>query len=68
MEKKWLTVAYGPHGLFCGGKNPKKHLEKCLTNPFENAKGDQQEDGGTEGGDATFNIGINALFAAPPQR
>nr|AFU91869.1 ORF2 [Torque teno sus virus 1b] len=68
MEKKGLTVAYCPPGLFCGGKNPKKLLEKCLTNPIPNPKGTQQEEGGPGGGDATFDIGIDALLAAAAQR
>nr|AFU91831.1 ORF2 [Torque teno sus virus 1b] len=68
MEKKWLTVAYCPHGLFCGCKNPKKHLEKCLTNPFANPKGNRPENGGTGGGNPTFDIGIDPLLPPPPQR
>nr|AEB34279.1 ORF2 [Torque teno sus virus 1b]AEZ56993.1 ORF2 [Torque teno sus virus 1b] len=68
MEERWLTVAYCAHGLFCDCKNPKKHLEKCLTDAIADAEGDQQEDGGTGGGDATFDIGIDALLAAAAQR
>nr|AEB34419.1 ORF2 [Torque teno sus virus 1b]AEB34635.1 ORF2 [Torque teno sus virus 1b] len=68
MEERWLTVAYCAHGLFCGCKDPKKHLEKCLTDAIADAGGDPPEDGGTGGGDATFDIGIDALLAAAAQR
>ncbi|ADL27737.1 ORF3 protein [Porcine torque teno virus 2] len=68
MEERWLTVAYCAHGLFCGCKDPKKHLEKCLTDAIADAEGDRHEDGGTGGGDATFDIGIDALLAAAAQR
>nr|AHB53096.1 ORF2/2/3 [Torque teno sus virus 1b] len=67
MEERWLTVAYCAHGLFCGCKNPKKHLEKCLTDAIADAGGDPQGDGGTGGGDASFDIGIDALLAAAAQ-
>nr|AFV66271.1 ORF2/2 [Torque teno sus virus 1b] len=67
MEERWLTVAYCAHGLFCGCKDPKKHLEKCLTDAIADAEGGRQEDGGTGGGDATFDIGIDALLAAAAQ-
>nr|QSV11196.1 ORF2 [Torque teno sus virus 1b] len=68
MEERWLTVAYCAHGLFCGCKGPKKHLEKRLTDATADAEGDRQDDGGTGGGDATFDIGIDALLAAAAQR
>nr|AEB34315.1 ORF2 [Torque teno sus virus 1b] len=68
MEERWLTVAYCAHGLFCSCKDPKKHLEKCLTDAIADAEGDPQGDGGTGGGDATFDIGIDALLAAAAQR
>nr|ADD46853.1 ORF2/2 protein [Torque teno sus virus 1b] len=67
MEERWLTVAYCAHGLFCDCKNPKKHLEKCLTDAIADAEGDRHGDGGTGGGDATFDIGIDALLAAAAQ-
>nr|AEB34277.1 ORF2 [Torque teno sus virus 1b] len=68
MEERWLTVAYCAHGLFCGCKDPKKHLEKCLTDAIADAEEDRHGDGGTGGGDATFDIGIDALLAAAAQR
>nr|QDH12587.1 ORF2 [Torque teno sus virus 1b] len=68
MEERWLTVACCAHGLFCDCKDPKKHLEKCLTDAIADAEGDRQEDGGTGGGDATLDIGIDALLAAAAQR
>nr|AFU91873.1 ORF2 [Torque teno sus virus 1b] len=68
MEERWLTVAYCAHGLFCGGKNPKKLLEKCLTDAIADAEESRQEDGGPGGGNATFDIGIDALLAAAAQR
>nr|AEB34685.1 ORF2 [Torque teno sus virus 1b] len=68
MEERWLTVAYCAHGLFCACKDPKKHLEKCLTDAIADAEGDRGEDGGHTGGDATFDIGIDALLAAAAQR
>nr|AVP71960.1 ORF2 protein [Torque teno sus virus 1b] len=68
MEKKGLTVPYGPPGLFGDGKNPKKLLEKCLTNAFANPEGNRQDEGDPEGGDATFNFGFDPLLAAPAQR
>nr|ALD62449.1 ORF2 protein [Torque teno sus virus 1b]ARA91701.1 ORF2 [Torque teno sus virus k2a] len=64
MEERWLTVAYCAHGLFCACKDPKKHLEKCLTDAIADAEGDQQGDGGTGDGGATFELGIDALLAA----
>nr|AEB34749.1 ORF2 [Torque teno sus virus 1b]AEB34751.1 ORF2 [Torque teno sus virus 1b] len=64
MEERWLTVAYCAHGLFCDCKEPKKHLEKCLTDAIEDAGGDLHGDGGTGDGPATFDIGIDALIAA----
>nr|AFU91849.1 ORF2 [Torque teno sus virus 1b] len=68
MEKRWVRVAYCAPGLFCGCKDPKKNLEKCLTNAFSDPEGDRQENGGTGGGDPTFDIGIYALLAAAAQR
>nr|ADN28652.1 ORF2/2 [Torque teno sus virus 1b] len=64
MEERWLTVAYCAHGLFCDCKEPKKHLEKCLTDAIEDAGGDPHGDGGTGDGPVTFDIGIDALIAA----
>nr|ADN28668.1 ORF2/2 [Torque teno sus virus 1b] len=64
MEGRWLTVAYCAHGLFCNCKDPKKHLEKCLSDAIADAGGDPQGDGGTGDGGATFDIGIDALLAA----
>nr|AYG96538.1 ORF2 [Torque teno sus virus k2a] len=68
MEERWLTVAYCAHGLFCGCKNPKKHLEKCLTDAIAAAEDTGQEDGGGGDGDVGFDIGIDALLAAAAQR
>nr|ADN28591.1 ORF2 [Torque teno sus virus 1b] len=68
MEERWLTVAYCAHGLFCHCKDPKKHLEKCLTDAIADAEGDRGGDGGHTDGDATFDIGIDALLAAAAQR
>nr|AFU91841.1 ORF2 [Torque teno sus virus 1b] len=64
MEERWLTVAYCAHGLFCGCKEPKKHLEKCLSDAIGDAGGDPHGDGGDDTGPATFDIGIDALIAA----
>nr|AEB34541.1 ORF2 [Torque teno sus virus 1b] len=68
MEERWVTVGYCAQGLFCDGKDPKKHLEKCVTDAIAEAEGDGQEDGGTGGGDVTFDIGIDVLLAAAAQR
>nr|ADN28664.1 ORF2/2 [Torque teno sus virus 1b] len=64
MEERWLTVAYCAHGLFCDCKEPKKHLEKCLSDAIADAGGDPHGDGGEGDGGATFDIGIDALLAA----
>nr|AEB34723.1 ORF2 [Torque teno sus virus 1b]QIC35156.1 ORF2 [Torque teno sus virus k2a]AEB34725.1 ORF2 [Torque teno sus virus 1b]AEB34729.1 ORF2 [Torque teno sus virus 1b]AEB34731.1 ORF2 [Torque teno sus virus 1b] len=64
MEERWLTVAYCAHGLFCDCKNPKKHLEKCLTDAIAAAEEGPHAGGGDGDGSATFDIGIDALLAA----
>nr|AXV43508.1 ORF2 [Torque teno sus virus k2a] len=64
MEERWLTVAYCAHGLFCDCKEPKKHLEKCLTDAIADAEGDRHGEGEGGSGDVTFDIGIDALIAA----
>nr|ARA91692.1 ORF2 [Torque teno sus virus k2a] len=64
MEERWLTVAYCAHGLFCDCKEPKKHLEKCLTDAIADAEGDRHGGGEGGSGDVTFDIGIDALIAA----
>nr|AEB34693.1 ORF2 [Torque teno sus virus 1b]AEB34695.1 ORF2 [Torque teno sus virus 1b]AEB34697.1 ORF2 [Torque teno sus virus 1b] len=68
MEERWLTVAYCAHGLFCGCKDPKKHLEKCLTDAIADAEDTRRGDGGEGDGDVGFDIGIDALLAAAAQR
>nr|AEB34743.1 ORF2 [Torque teno sus virus 1b] len=64
MEERWLTVAYCAHGLFCDCKNPKNHLEKCLSDAIAAAEGGPPAGGGDGDGGATFDIGIDALLAA----
>nr|AEB34733.1 ORF2 [Torque teno sus virus 1b] len=64
MEERWLTVTYCAHGLFCVCKNPKKHLEKCLTDTIAAAEEGPHADGGDGDGGATFYIGIDPLLPA----
>nr|AYG96523.1 ORF2 [Torque teno sus virus k2a] len=64
MEERWLTVPYCAHGLFCDCKNPKNHLEKCLSNAIAAAEGGPPAGGGNGYGRSTFDIGIHGLRAA----
>nr|AFU91839.1 ORF2 [Torque teno sus virus 1b] len=64
MEKRWLTVPYCAHGLFCGCKKPKKNLEKCLSNTIKDTGGNPHGDGGDNPGPTTFDIGFDPLIPA----